>query len=326
LRLRQRRGFTLAEVLVALIILAIAGAGLASTMLSINLSRHKAYMRATAIDIASTIMEENLAKSYSGLYAISGPGNSLSGYECVASSGTQVAAAAGTACPQGTTPYQWQFQVINPTPLHGIPYEQLIAQVNYSESFGLQKTVTLVNYAEYPYIQIFSDNILTSAGTNLGPMNFEGGYTGPSCRAGFPTPPTLPNKADLLYASGTITYLVNNSLQLSYNLATNITDPLGKIQSLDTIYTVAYICPVSGTPPVVSGACSQFSPVTRTPIRTQPFINEWAEVDNLYSGTYQIQIYWYTDSSAEVNAGGQATISLKVGNIIVIAVENLVTS
>ena len=279
---RGSGGFTLAEILVTLMVLGIVMYALGPTLLSSKLLLRKGYGRAEAIEVASMKMEENLAKSYNGL-------SSSRGAECLANGGWIDVKNSAECRSKAGNPFDWQATVSVLAGTSAPPCKRIEVQVSYYEDKGLPQTVSLVNFVPYPYIHVVSEYVRGGGGLQAAPM-----YT--------------------LLHSIPLTFATRKSIQLSYNLAIRVNDSTN-IQPLDTIYTQARVTR-DGVPIAV------FYPETRTPILTQPLINNWAEVDGLSLQDCRLEILWRKQT--EVSEAG--IISRKMGNVILIAVEDAATS
>ncbi|MFA5138765.1 MAG: type II secretion system protein [Elusimicrobiota bacterium] len=274
---RTSDGFTLAEILVTMMVLGIVTYALGPLLLSSKLLLRKGYGRAEAIEIASMKMEENLAKSYSGLA-------SSQGTECLAGNGWIDVEDNAECRVKAGDPFDWRVTVSDLAGTSAPPCRKIEVQVSYREDKELRQTVSLVNFVPYPHIHVVSEYVRGSRSLQATPT-----YT-------------------LLY-SVPLSFATKKSIQLSYNFAIRVIDAKD-IQPLDTIYTQARVVR-NGVPIAV------FYPETRTPILTQPLINNWAEVDNLSLRDCRFEILWRKQTAVS-DAGA---ISLKMGNVILIAVE-----
>ena len=283
----RKPGFTLVEILIAAVILGISAYTFMALNLTSKLWLSKAYYKTKAIEIASTKMEENLAKSYSGL-------GSSQGLKCLGSD-WEADMESESAC-QGKAgyPFQWTVLVTNLTK-NGVPYKQADVSVSYTEA-GTRRMVSLTNFIAYPYINIITDNFGSRVDIPVCPLAPPANFN-PSASVNAPT---------TIYSTP-FNFPVKKNFQISYNLAVSVDDP-ANIQPLNTIYTRCRL--------VLKGRNLLSYPETRTPILTQPLINNWTEIDDVPAGEGTLIIEWCKGETA-------GDISLQTGNAIILAVENL---
>ncbi|HVE13517.1 MAG TPA: hypothetical protein VNI01_09005, partial [Elusimicrobiota bacterium] len=163
------------------------------------------------------------------------------------------------------------------------PYKQVQVTVSYVDENSQTQVVSLMNYVTYPYIHVISNNIPAGA------------VVTPSYQRLYSVP---------------VTFSTKKSIQLSYNLAIRVNNA-ANIQALDTVYTLARL--------VKNGSVlAYFYPETRTPIMTQPLINNWVELDGLSLQGCTLEILWHKETAVP----GAGVVTLKTGNVIVIAVED----
>ncbi|MDD4294622.1 MAG: hypothetical protein PHP69_03810 [Candidatus Omnitrophica bacterium] len=166
-----------------------------------------------------------------------------------------------------------------------IPYKEITTTALYREeplSADKYRRVYLKNIVSYPYIHI-KQMSLNAVDDFVG----AGGYT------------VVGDSADSLRIE--IDYPIKKNIIVLYNIALDVEDSSG-IQPVDTIFTK---CFMDGYGKNV---------VTRTPIITQPLINNMIEIHNVEPGEHVIEVKWYKDTT-------QGSINLKKANLILIAFE-----
>lgn len=170
----------------------------------------------------------------------------------------------------------------------GVPYKYLTIIASYreknmAEQFD-EKEARLTNIKPYPYIHSESKSYIPE--TEI-------------------VAATTPASIDGLQLD--FDYSVNKDLIISYNIALKVNDATG-IRAAHTIYTNCNL---------TTGTTETMYPIqTRTPILTQPLINNIVGVNDLPKGPHTIKIYW----NKEAGVGG--VVTLKEANVVVMAFEH----
>ncbi len=159
-------GFTLLEVLISLVLIGIAVAGTYIALVGGSFLLRRAENKLTAISLASTRMEEYLAKSYSELEELdSNPEEAIviNNIEFV---------------PNITVKEKWEGDDPATPEREGIPYKKMTVEVFYKEESirgsVKEKIVRLTNITPYPYIHVeaFYTDDQSSAQTGYTPIPF----------------------------------------------------------------------------------------------------------------------------------------------------------
>jgi hypothetical protein len=205
-----------------------------------------------------------------------------SGMDCLTSAGWLDSDSASDCAGRAGRPFNWRVAV-SALSAGVTPYKQVQVTVSYVDENSQTQVVSLMNYVTYPYIHVISNNIPAGA------------VVTPSYQRLYSVP---------------VTFSTKKSIQLSYNLAIRVNNA-ANIQALDTVYTLARL--------VKNGSVlAYFYPETRTPIMTQPLINNWVELDGLSLQGCTLEILWHKETAVP----GAGVVTLKTGNVIVIAVED----
>lgn len=262
-----------------MVFVSVAAQGFCQLTLASKLWLTKAYLRAKAMEVASLKMEEARAKSYSGLMP-------SAGLRCVGADWKRDDLGEAGCLESGGVPLRWRVDV-SPRTMNSVPYKKASVSVSYDEkgaatAQGTQRGVSLENYVVYPFIHVLTQDV----GSSDAEASAGGWSTVLTQDFNFP---------------------VKKNIQVAYNIALSVDDTSG-IMPLHTLYTRCRI--------VVGAANLASFPETRTPILTQPLINNWTQIDNVPAGQGRLIVEWRKEA-----ASGKVTP--QSGNIIAVAVENL---
>ena len=271
---KRTKGFTLIEILIAVILIGIGVAGTIGVLTAGSFFLKRAENKSKAVSVASVQIERYLTRSYSDL--ITGSYSGSSGkidWEVDVQEKKEGNCSGGGGC---------------------IPYKEISVSAAYPEesvSGNVKyKRINLANIVPYPYIHLEHQAI---------------GATGQEVLSGS-------NSNDYQAINGLtydVTYPVGKDIMVIYNIAIDVEDSTS-IAADDTILTSCFL---DGQQKLIE---------TRTPIVTQPLINNLIEVDAKPKGVtanklHRIEIKWYKRTNLP-NAG---TITLKKANVIIIAFE-----
>jgi len=284
-------GFTLIEVLIALVLLGVGLSFSAKVFVSGKYFMRQAENKARAMEIANIQMNKYLTSSYEQL----GDVNATHIY-----SGTDPNGLAWTVTVNITVPAAGSIPP-NPMPkvapkLNDIPYKTIEVVVSYTEKgangLSVNNSVRLFNMVVYPKLHL--ESLSTS-----------------------PVMAVTTNPTAILTLDGFKT-LVYTKLIIFYNISIDVTNS-SNIGATDLILTD---CRITGTNP--ARASSIYYTQTGTPIMTQPTINNTMSVDRYPStslvvnylppGEYRIEILWWKD-----HARGE--IKGKKANLVIYQVE-----
>lgn len=274
---RYRRGFTLIEILVSVILIGIGLCAMTAGYVGGRFFLKQAENKSKAMSVASVRMEEYLAKSYSDLSEGEYSGSDTFSDGMVVNWTVNV-----TQLWEGDNPATPEKE--------GVPYKYLTVISSYAERNMAEqideKEARLANIKAYPYIH--------SVSRNYSPEDTIEAMAGP---------------AQLIEGLNLdIDYSVNKDLIVAYNIAIHVDNPGGVIRPAHTIFTHCNL---------TTGAAEAMYPIqTRTPIRTQPLINNIVGINNVPRGQHTIKIYW----NKEAGVGG--TVTLKEANVVVMAFEH----
>ncbi|MDD3295996.1 MAG: type II secretion system protein [Candidatus Omnitrophica bacterium] len=307
-----RGGFTLIEILVGVILIALGFAAIIGIFLSGRYFLQQAENKAKAISVASMKMEELLAQSFGSLEALE---PISTGIFCYGKDWGREYDEQNQCFADGGKPFLWQVEVSERKEGEGlvsnpVPYKYLEVDVSYSEDIPgrnpTNKKVYLENIIPYPSIHIvFQD---------WGQMGVSSpiGTTAPYVNPTFPLPDPKTSGGLLvnfnLSQANEGAFKVVKNIEVTYNIALRIEDSTN-IKATDTIVTACYLCS--------EGSCNRLGIISRTPIVSQPLFNNIVASNtvSLHAGQdYQLTIYWYKDTP-------EGTIKLRDGNIIITAYE-----
>ena len=267
-----RKGFSLIDVLVSMILIGIGAVGVYSVFIAGRTFLSRAEIKSEAMSVAFSQMEKYLTRSYLDLVE----GEYF-----------------GT---EGLVDWQVKIEKKDEGPCTGvekcIPYKEISVLATYPEkkiTGNIEyKRITLMNITPYPYIHI-EDEYIGDTGQLVGSGSYK--------------------KIDGLEME--LSYPVNKDIMVVYNIAINVEDS-SNIEADDTILTACFL---NNTQRLIE---------TRTPIVTQPLINNIIEIDSDDKGVTggnkvnKIEIRWYK----KTNVAGAGAISLRRANLIVVAFES----
>lgn len=251
---RPYPGFILMEVMVALILIGIGLVLIGTLYISGRFLSQGALSKNQAMAVASSKMEEYLAKSYAGLEVdtITGSENGINWEVSIENSG------------EGDIPYK-QITVI-------VSYK-----VNNVREEDIDRYVRIKGIKPYPYVH--TEMLYTDSSQTV-----------------------TTAYADITTLTKEVDYEIEKDILVIYNIALDIESSAG-IDPIDTIYTACFI----------DGVRKDIE--TRTPILSQPLINNVLAINDVSKGEHTISIRWYKDTS-------EGLINLKEANLAFIATES----
>ena len=316
-RLKRVSGFTLLEILIALILFTGAIAALSRVLVAGKYHLKEAESKSTLMKVASLQMEKYLSYSYTGL-------EDLGGYSA--------AAEPVRIIPQGALVNDtstWQYDASDPRfryrvtltkknetraaagglPAKTVPYIEILVQARHIRTdiakeageSDLTEEVRLINIVPYPYYHVYS--LKQSWGANLGPVALQ----------------------ELNYASGSnfmstpATIFINNRMEsnllIFYSL--NI-ESAGALAATDVVRTQCFLEVTPSVPPACP-TCTALSPMTETNFPTQPWVSNVIGYSTALSPVasgglpHRIDLRWNTNS--------WATVGLRNLEFIVVAID-----
>lgn len=296
--MRQKKGFTLLEVLIGAVLILIGAGSMGITVTAVKRSLKEPENRAQAMRVAARKIDEFLGKAYSEDQP------SKSDKEGV---------------------FDWVFNVYTETAsgaIANIPYKRAEAVVSYTADKGSGgihsiRNVRLSNIIAYPLVHLTavkrgSDEeaeVPWVSAEKAGPFSLTGsGSDGIAAVVG--------SNAGRLELSG-LRYNVDKTIEVTYIVALNVEDTANEIGAVDTVFTACFL----------DGA--QYGLVTRTPLLTQPSFSNKVVLSSVARDTpHTIHIRWYynaNESKATTGGAGEAydsaRISLREAELSVLAVE-----
>jgi prepilin-type N-terminal cleavage/methylation domain-containing protein len=290
--MKNKKGLSLVEILVALVIIGIIAACVSAAMISGYYMLKQAEHKSRAMSISHVKLQEYMAKSFDEL------GNNSSGDDADISQQFEDT--------QDNAYFNWTVNITNGTENGRVPYKNITVQTVYSErnpknESVSSKTIRLSNIATYPLVHILSDGAnFTGASATLYKANVTSLHyddTGFKYKWGniTNTPSGVLN----------FSYQVPKDLVVMYNLAITYNSSV-KLEPFETVLTR---CILDGN------SSKQYGIITRTPVMTQVFINNILEVQNVSKGNHKINIEWCHDAL-------NTTVWLRAYDITILAVEN----
>jgi prepilin-type N-terminal cleavage/methylation domain-containing protein len=327
---KKLKGFTLLEILVAMILLGIGIATLAGIFVAGRYFLRQAENRSNAMSVVSTHLTEFTSASYSGLLDfLNDPGHHslCAGRNCGACDNPVANFLQCQAVWDTEDNVNWRAEVNRlaaPTgcvaPNLCIPYMEVIVSGQYDEEDirgnAAEKQVRLRNLVSYPMIHLQRYEIEPTDPTH------------PACPlVTTALPETLAhfnagNSTGLGPGTGsstiTINYPVTKNLFVIYNIAIDVVANANPITATDTILTACRLNVDASGNPSNTGTATLWSVHTRTPVLTQPLISNAITINNVPPGQFTFDIRWFKNCEGNLDRG---TITLRHAEIIVVAFE-----
>ncbi|MDD5774314.1 MAG: prepilin-type N-terminal cleavage/methylation domain-containing protein [Candidatus Omnitrophica bacterium] len=309
--MKNSKGLSLIEILVVLVITGLIAACVSAAVIGGYYMLKQAEHKSRAMSITHVKLQEYLAKSFDSL----GPNQTISGDEGNISQAFVQS--------QDNTFFNWTVRIVNDTigVINKVPYKNVTVETEYTEVNPQGKevssrTIRLSNLVPYPLIHIQSTR------DTFGITEFDR-YRAPRTDVPYEriTTPGQYNWGSILGATLNIldfNYAVPKDLIIMYNLAICYdTD-----HSPGPTQTVLTRCKIDG------GQTEGI--ITRTPIRSQVFINNILQVENVPAGKHSIQIDWCQEAdpgNTRQAAGADpwdsgVKVWLRAYDITVVAVEH----
>lgn len=315
----RAKGFTLLEVLIGAVLIIIGVGSIGLTVVSLRRFFKESENRSRAMLLASTKIEECLAKGYSALKVTSLP--------------------FGDKDKDG---FSWSVQVTAETATGtkaSIPYKKVEAVVSYTADRGSSginsiRNIRLTNILVYPTVHSQSVKLGLGGSAEVPwvkskkekeyaqdcPDNYSfcsSLETDCSDCAPFQESAAIgPDKDGKYLRLENLKYNTNKDIQVIYSIALNVKDDDGEIRSTDTVYTACFL----------DG--KQTGIVTRTPLRSQPSFSNVVVLENVEKNKeHEIKIRWYytnmykKDGKKHDKEYSNATISLREAILTVLATE-----
>lgn len=290
-RVRLRRGLTLLEVLIALVLIGLIVSALNAALYGGLYLLKQAEYKSRAMSVASAVMQGYLTKTFESPSLVS------------------------TAAPQAwvfgdsadsPVDFRWSARVEESTMgSAAIPYKNVTVNCSYHElttsrAEGQEKEIRLTNVIVYPLIHALS---------------VQKGF-GPKAVPPADYPLAENSYKNITAASSVleVDFRVPKDLLIYYNLAVKGQGTLvnkdpdkllaGEFNPTATVYTRCLLDNAA------------YGVETRTPVWTQPFINNVLLIPSVPKGRHFLQLQWYKDSEAK----GQ--VQLREFEIMVLAYEN----
>ena len=317
---RQRCAFTLIELLIAITLVAIGIGVVSGVYLAGRRQLRHAEDKIKAMNAASMLMDEQLARSFAELEAELPVGSNsvvLSGISCVAADWSSHDFATEGEClaashplypdsPGGGVPFSWDV-TLERRHEGNIPYMHVQADVSYNEdtaSTSSERLVRLENMLPYPFIHFNANNVFDdNPGLDHAPVN--------------PAIELVRIDLPVYEVDKNIEVIYNVALEVQEDAACNAGTSTACIRPMDTAFTECRLVdPDTGTETRLGG-------ITRTPLISQPMINNHvvndtesaALTDYLNHGkAYTVRVMGWVDDP-------RGQIGLKQANIVVIAME-----
>lgn len=299
----EGKGFTLIEVLIGAVLIIVGVGSVGMCVVSMRRFLKEPEDKSRAILLASTKIEEYIAKGYSALRLSSD------------TSGSDDA-------------LNWEVKVNERTTAEGaldIPFEELEAVVSYTAdqgSGGIRslKNVRMTNIVTYPEVHTESIDVTCSDENGCPEV--------PPDRSEIPTDD--PEKDQYQVAKGDLidgerqnlslefNYAVTKDIKAAYTISIRADDePLGSLESADTIYSTFFW---------ENDDMVDNPSIARTPIISQPTFNNVQIIKGVLPGPHTISVRWVKRTSYEpppslnINTGGK--MWLIDANLSIIATEN----
>ena len=291
--MRRRKGFTLLEVLIGAVLIIIGVGSIGLTAVSLRRFFKESENRSRAMLLASTKIEECLAKGYSALEVTQSP---LRGDDDGFSWSVQVSAltAIGTKA--------------------NIPYKKAEAVVSYTADRGRGginsiKNVRLTNIVPYPSVHTESVYV----GGNADIDNCSGCFVPPDKGSWAADPEESQyrkvkgeSRLEIMFD-----YAVKKDIKAAYTISIITKDEPApdNLSSLDTIYSTLFL------------EDERVAQVPCTPIMSQPTFNLIYPIKDVPSGLHTISVRWVkrTGDNSPPNSAGK--IWLVSGSLSIIATE-----
>lgn len=313
----REKGFTLLEVLIGAVLVIIGVGSIGLTVVSLRRFFKESENRSRAMLLASTKIEECLAKGYSAL--------EVTGLSF------------GDKDKDG---FSWSVQVTAETATGtkaSIPYKKVEAVVSYTADRGRGginsvKNIRLTNILAYPTVHSQSVKLGLGGSAEVPWVKSKKEYaqgcpadysfcssseTDCSDCAPFQESTAIgPDKDGKYLRLENLKYNTNKDIQVIYSIALNVDDKYGEIRSTDTVYTACFL----------DG--KQTGIVTRTPLRSQPSFSNVAVLENVEKDReHKIEIRWYyanmykKDGKKHDKEYPDTAISLREAILTVLATE-----
>ncbi len=261
------KGFTLLEVLISAVLIIVGVGSIGLTVVSLRRSFKDSEDRSRAMRLASSKIEEFLAKGYSYWDESSLLSDNEDGF------GWSLKVSAETA--SGS--------------IANIPYKKAEAVVSYTADKGsgginTVKNIRLTNILPYPIMHATSVKLGVGSSDDA-QVPWESSAVSEFSDASVVGPEDTDDDGDGVYLRlENLRYNVKKDIQVIYSIALNVDDSSipPEIQSTDTVYTACFLDDV------------QVGLVSRTPLRSQPaFSNNLVLADAEKDKDHKIEIRWY---------------------------------
>ena len=291
----RQKGFTLLEVLISALLIMVGLGALGVTVVAGKRFLKQAEYRSQAMSLASTKMQELLAKGYN--------------------------ITNGTIGPEQEGSYNWTANVTksNKTgteiPYTEIPYKDIEVVVSYDEengSGGLDtKNIRLTNIIPYPKVHAKSTNTTCVASSCE--------EVPPDDSVDQTIDPDVPGQYQVVQGDTNLmvrfNYAVKKDIKAAYTISIRAdeadnTTVSGNLDSLDTIYSTFFL-----DNDKVSKA-----EIVRTPIMSQPTFSGVVVVKNVSSNVHDLEVRW-VKRTTEGSNNSAGKIWLIDGSLSIIATE-----
>lgn len=299
--MRREKGFTLLEVLISAVLIIIGVGSIGITVVSLRRFFKESEDRSYAMRLASSKIEEFLAKGYSVAQPSNPPPIPEGGFNW----SLNISAKTATGTKNGTT--------------YRIPYKEAEAVVFYTADRGSGginsvKNIRLTNIIAYPAVH--TDSVSVKKSLDLGgcaeclvpPDNKEN------------SDPNDPDKSQYKVVKGDeelsleFDYSVKKDIKAAYTISIIAEDKASpdNLDSLDTIYSTFFL---DGELMASNHAAA------RTPIMSQPTFNFIDVKKGVSAGEHTISVRWVkrTENGSDSNSAGK--MWLASGSLSIIAAE-----